>query len=173
MLEFRIRKSFLFALGLTSLLLVILLVLCILQQEPTAKVLILAAIMLPVLALLAESLRRRVTFNKEAIVAQRLFRQKVLPLAKVTSVDTVRVRRRAFVSISTEEDFLILSNNYAHFGELLAQLSEQLPETVISDETRALAQDLPDKSNDLFSIWLAVVVLLLILYVQLGGSFHG
>lgn len=159
------------ALGLTCLLLVVLLVVCIVQREATAKILILAAMMLPVIGLLAESLRRSVIFTNEAIVAHRLFRRKVIPFSEVTSVDTVRVRRRAFVSISTEEDFLILSNNYDQFGQLLARLTERLPERVVSEETRTLAENPPVKSNDLFSIWLAVVVLLLILYIQLGGSF--
>ena len=171
MQEFRIRRNFLLGLGLTCLLLVALLTVCIVQQEKTAKILILAALMLPVIGLLSESLKRRVVITQEAIIAHRLFRRKTIPLEEVTAVDTVKVRRRAFVSISTEEDFLILSNNYASFGQLLQQLIERLPERVISEETRELAADPPAKTNDLFSIWLAVVVLLLILYIQLGGSF--
>jgi hypothetical protein len=171
MQEFRIRRNFLLGLGLTGLLLVILLAVCILQQEKTAKVLILAALTLPVVGLLSESLRRKVVFSEDALIAHRLFRRKIIALKVVTSVDTVQVRRRAFVSISTEEDFLILSNNYENFGRLLQQLIEQLPDRVISEETRDLAANPPSKTNDLFSIWLAVVVLLLILYIQLGGSF--
>lgn len=171
MLQFTIRKNFLFALGLTCLLLVTLLVVCIVQKETTGKIVILAAMMLPVLGLLVESWKRQILFTSEAIIARRLFRKKTIPLSDVTSVDTVRVRRRAFVSISSEADFLILSNNYDHFDQLLDQLQKHLPESVISDETRALAKDLPTKSNDLFSVWLAVAVLLLILYVQLGGAF--
>ncbi len=168
---FRIRKNFLLALGLTCLLLVALLLICIVQQETIGKTLILAAIMFPVLGLFAESWRRQILFSADAIVSRRLFRQKTLPLSEITSVDTVKVRRRVFVSISTEADFLILSNNYDHFDQLLTQLQNCLPESVISEETRALAHDLPNKSSDLFSIWLAVVVLLLILYTQLGGTF--
>jgi len=171
MQEFRIRRNFLLGLGLTCLLLAILLVVCIVQQEKMAKVLILAALMLPVIGLLSESLRRKVAFSAEALIAHRLFRRKTLALKDVTAVDTVRVRRRAFVSISTEEDFLILSNNYENFGQLLQQLVERLPNRVISEETRDLAAKPPKKTNDLFSIWLAVAVLLLILYIQLGGSF--
>lgn len=171
MQPFRIRKSFLLALGLTSLLLAALLVVCIVQQEKTAKIFILAVMMLPIVGLLSESLRRKVEFSDAAIIAYRLLRRKHIPLAKVTSVDTVKVRRRAFVSINSEEDFLILSNNYEHFDQLLAQLIARLPERVVSEETRALADNPSSKRNDLFSLWLAVVVLILILYIQLGGSF--
>lgn len=171
MLQFKIRKNFLFALGLTCMLLVTLLILCIIQQQATGKIVILAAIMLPVLILFVESWRRKISINPDSVIACRLFRTKRLPFSEITSVDTVKVRRRVFVSINTEADFLIFSNNYDHFDELITQLTTHLPEAVISDETRSLSNNLPLKSNDLFSIWLAVVVLLLILYVQLGGAF--
>ena len=171
MLTFRIRRNFLLALGLACLLLIALLTLCIVQQESTGKILILAVIMVPVLTLFAASWRREIRLDDQAITARRLLRPKRIALDAVTTVETVRVRRRVFVSISTEEDFLILSNNYDRFGELLARLCELLPESKISEETRALLSDLPRKSNDIFSVWLAVLVLLLILYVQLGGAF--
>jgi hypothetical protein len=171
MQHFRIRRNLLIPLGLTGLLLVSLLLVCLFQQESRGKTLILAAIMLPVLGFLAESWRRQISFGPDQIIARRLFRTKVIPLIDVTSVDTVRVRRRVFVSISTEADFLILSNNYAQFNLLLEQLLERLPEKVISDETRELAGNPPSKSNEVYSIWLAVMVLILILYSQLGGRF--
>ncbi len=171
MSQFKIRKKFLFALGLINLLLVTLLLLCIIQQQATGKIVILAAIILPVLALFIESWRRQISVNEDSIVACRLFRTKRIPFGEITSVDTVRIRRRVFVSVSTEADFLLFSNNYDHFDQLIERLQERLPHAVISDETRALGADLPLKSNDLFSIWLAVVVLVLIIYVQLGGAF--
>ncbi len=171
MSQFKIRKKFLFALGLINLLLVALLLLCIIQQQATGKVVILAAIILPVLAIFIESWRRLISVNEDSIVACRLFRTKRIPFGEITSVDTVRIRRRIFVSVSTEADFLLFSNNYDHFDQLIERLQERLPHAVISDETRALVDDLPLKSNDLFSIWLVVVVLMLIIYVQLGGAF--
>lgn len=170
MQHFRIRRNFLIALGLVCLLLAILLVVCIRQHEATGKIVILAAIMVPVFALMAESWRRCVSIGDDRIDARRLLRHKTLPFAAVTAVDTVKVRRRVFVSISTEEDFLILSNNYDRFDQLLALLCARLPDQVISDDTRELTAN-PVKSNDLFSIWLAVAALLLVLYVQLGGAF--
>lgn len=171
MLIFKIRKNFLLVLGLTGLLLIALLLLCIIQQETTGKTLILAAIILPVLGLFAESWHRQISFGDRQIIARRLFRKKIIVYADVTSVDTVRVRRRVFVSISTEADFLIISNNYDSFGQLLGQLTQRLPESVISPETKELVENLPTKNHEMFSLWLAVVVLIFILYVQLGGSF--
>lgn len=169
--EFHIRRKFLIPLGLTLLLSIVLLVLCIVQQQPMAKILMLGAILIPVSILFIESSLRRVSLDEEALVVRKLLRRKRLVYRDITSVDTVRVRRRAFLSISTEPDFVILSNSYANFGVLLQQLLNRVPEETVSAETRELAAAPPTKSSDIFSAWLAAGLLLLILYVQLGGAF--
>ena len=168
---FSIRKSFLLPLGLVVLLTLVLLVTCIYLQLPLAKTLILGAFILPAIILFAESSRRRISIGETDIQIDKLFRSKLLNYQDLTSIDTVLVRKRAFVSLSTEEDFVMFSNSYAHFGSLLKQLLARVPESVISAETRQLATNPPEKSSDVFSAWVAVAVLVLIIYVQLRGAF--
>ncbi|HEX9777884.1 MAG TPA: hypothetical protein VGA63_07020 [Geopsychrobacteraceae bacterium] len=169
--EFSIRKSFLLPLGLVLLFSVLLLILCIVQQQPSAKILILSALLIPVAVLFLESSRRRVILEEEALVVRKLFRRKRLIYADITSIDTVLVRKRAFLSISTEPDFVIISNSYADFAALLEQLLKRVPASAISTETQQMAARPPTKSGDILSAWLAAGLLLLILYVQLGGTF--
>lgn len=169
--EFSIRKNFLLPLGLLLILSVMLLVLCIVQQQPLAKILILSAVLLPVTLLFLESAFRRVILEEEALVVRKLLRNKRIVYTDITSVDTVQVRRRAFLSISTEDDFAILSNSYANFGDLVNQLLKRVPASTISTETEQMAANPPTKSGDIFSAWLAAALLLLILYAQLGGAF--
>lgn len=169
--EFRIRKNFLLPLGLVLVFSVLLLVLCIVQQQPMAKILILAALLIPVAFLFLESSMRRVILEEEALVVRKPLRQKRLVYKDITSLDTVLVRRRAFLSISTEPDFVILSNSYADFAVLVEQLLKRVPATAISEETQQMAANPPTKSGDIFSAWLAAGLLLLIIYVQLGGAF--
>ena len=133
---FTIRKSFLVPLGLVVLLTLVLLVSCIFLQLPLAKTLILGAFILPAIVLFAESSRRRIRVGDTSIQFDKLFRSKQLDYTKLTSIDTVLVRKRAFVSLSTEEDFVMLSNSYDHFGSLLHQLLAKVPESIISEETR-------------------------------------
>lgn len=167
---FTIRKNFLLPLGLVVLLTLTLLISCISQGLPLAKTIILGIFLLPVVVLFAESSRRKVSIDAKGVQIDKLFRSKRLNYAELTSIDTVRVRKRAFVSLSSEEDFMILSNSYANFSNLLKLLVEKAPQPVISEETRQLAANPPGKSSDIFSAWLAVAVLILILYVQLGGA---
>ena len=168
---YRIRKTFLVPLGLVVVLALILLISCLLLRLPLVKILILAAFLVPATVLFAESSLRRVSLEEDGILVKKLFRSKRLRYGDLTSIDTVMVRRRAFVSLSSEEDFLILSNSYDHFGALLSQLLEKAPEKIVSSETRQLAEKPPVKNGDIFSAWLAVIVLILILYVQLRGAF--
>ena len=168
---FSIRKSFLLPLGLVVLLTLVLLISCLFQQVPLAKILILTALILPAALLFIESSRRRFIIEKDGIRIRKLFRSKRMTFADLTSIDTVQVRKRAFLSISSEADFIILSNSYANFGQLLKQLLPKVPDSVISEETRQMADNPPEKTSDVFSAWVAVAVLTLIIYVQLKGAF--
>lgn len=168
---YTIRKSFLIPLGLTVLLSFILLASALFLQLPTAKTIILAAFLLPACIIFAESSLRKVNITADAIEVNKLFRSKHLNYAELTAIDTIQVRKRVFVSLSSENDFMILSNSYNQFGLLLKQLLARVPEAVISDETRQLAENPPRKCSDVFSAWLAVAVLALIIYVQLRGVF--
>lgn len=168
---FTIRKSFLVPLGLVVLLTLTLLVSCIVMQLPLAKTIILGVFIIPAVILFAESCRRKIMISENSVQIDKLFRSKQINYADLTSIDTVLVRKRAFVSLSTEEDFVMLSNSYADFGQLLQQLLARVPDSVISDETRQMASNPPEKSSDIFSTWIAVAVLVLIIYVQLRGAF--
>ncbi len=168
---YTIRKSFLLPLGLIVLLSFTLLGSAIYLQLPTAKILILVAFLLPAAIIFIESSLRKVHVTDESVEINKLFRSKRLSYAELTDIDTIQVRKRIFVSVSSENDFIILSNGYQHFGELLKQLVKSAPERVVSDKTRQLAENPPNKCSDIFSAWLAVAVLTLIIFVQLRGVF--
>ncbi|MEA3362267.1 MAG: hypothetical protein U9Q61_03240 [Thermodesulfobacteriota bacterium] len=168
---FSIRKNFLIPLGLVVLLSLILLASAFFLQLPMAKIIVLIAFLVPGCIIFAESYRRRVNISDDAIEVNKLFRSKRLAYNELTSVDAIQVRKRAFISLSSENTVMIISNSYAQFGSLLQQLVARVPENVVSDEIRQLAENPPRKCNDIFSAWLAVAVLTLIIFVQLRGAF--
>lgn len=170
MSSFSIRKSFLLPLGLLLLLSFALFAVCLIQGQPLAKVVILGFIILPVLTLFVESAFRRVTISETDLIVFRFLRQKTLRFSEITSVDTVRVRKRAFLTLSAGDDFVILSNAYAAFPEMVKALLSQVPGESISSETRELAEAPPVKSSDIVSCWAAVILMALILYMQFVGK---
>jgi len=168
---FSIRKSFLLPLGLVVLLTLVLLICSLVQNIPLAKIVILGAFILPAVALFIESSRRRIYIDDDGVQIDKPLRSKRINYSEMTAVETVLVRKRAFISVSSETDFIIFSNSYENFGALLKSLLTKAPEKVISDETRQMAENPPEKSSDVFSAWVAVAVLALIIYVQLRGAF--
>ena len=113
---YTIRKSFLLPLGLIVLLSFTLLGSAIYLQLPTAKILILVAFLLPAAIIFIESSLRKVHVTDESVEINKLFRSKRLSYAELTDIDTIQVRKRIFVSVSSENDFIILSIIFRPFG---------------------------------------------------------
>ena len=169
--RFSIRKAFLFPLGLLLFLSLTLLAVCVIQGQPRAKILILGFMLLPITALFIESAFRRTVIDDREVTVFKFLRRKSLRFADVTSLETVQVRKRAFLTLSAGDDFQIFSNAYDSFPTLVEVLLARVPPHAVSEETRAMAESPPVKSADIVSCWLGVVLLSLILYIQLGGRF--
>lgn len=170
---FAIRKTFLLPLGLLLLLSLALLVTVLAQGQPLAKALILCVMLLPVIAFFVESLFRRAVITDEGITVYKFLRQKHLPFAAMTAVETVMVRKRVFLTLCVEDEFVILSNAYADFPNLVRAVLSRAPQGAISAETRAMAEAPPVKTADIISCWLAVALLAFILYVQFNTAILG
>ncbi|MBW6510551.1 MAG: hypothetical protein K0A93_00350 [Desulfuromonadaceae bacterium] len=164
-----IRRTFLFPLGLLFLLTVALGVIGLLQGQPRGKLIILLIIVAPVAVLLLESLFRRVEIGATQVRVIKLLRRRALDFAALTAVETVQVRKRVFLTICADDEFIIISNAYGDFPQLLQALLARVPEHIVSEETRALAATVPMKSSDVVSCWLAVALLLVILWAQFGA----
>jgi hypothetical protein len=166
-MTFRIRKAFLFPLGILALEIVALLISCIVLKEPLAKILILGFMIFPVIVLFVECLFRRTTINEEQIETRKFLRRKILKMADISSVETILVKKRAFITLCAGDDFLIVSNAYSKFPLLVSRLLSFVPSESISQETADMAKEPPRKSTDIISCWLAAALMGFILYAQL------
>ena len=164
---FVIRRSFVVPIGLLVALTLALLVVCLLQGQPLAKVIILAGLIAPLAILFVESAFRRVVIDATEVTACRPFRQRRMRFADVTSLETVRVRSRVFMTLAAGDDeFLIISNSYGDFPALLDSLIESVPAAAVTDETRQLATQPPLRQADVFTAWFAVVAMAYVLLAQ-------
>ncbi|MDT8441939.1 MAG: hypothetical protein RQ723_09800 [Desulfuromonadales bacterium] len=168
-----IRRAFVVPLGLLVLLTLVLLVVCLLQGQPLAKIVILALLSLPLGALLVESARRRLVVDANGVTAVRLPRPRRIEFAAVTSLEAVKVRSRIFLTlVAGDDEFLIISNSYAGFDRLLAELLVKVPEPAITAEARELSGGRLDRQADIVTAWLAVAAMLYILAVQFVRAGH-
>jgi hypothetical protein len=164
---FVIRRSFVVPMGLLVALTVALLVVCLLQGQPLAKAIILAGLITPLAILFVESAFRRLVIDTREVTAFRPFRKRRMRFAEVTSLETVRVRSRVFLTlVAGDDDFLIISNSYGDFPNLLDSLIESVPPETVTDETRQLAKQPPLRQADVFTAWFAVIALAYVLLAQ-------
>jgi hypothetical protein len=164
---FVIRRTFVVPMGLVVVLLLALLLTCIVQGQSTFKIVLLPLFILPSAALFIESLRRRIVVDEAGVTAFRAFRQRRTEFAGVTSLESVRVRNRVFLTLSSgPDDFMIISNSYQQFPELLEVLIELVPPTAVTEEARELAQRPPRRHADTFTVWFAVLALAYVLVAQ-------
>jgi hypothetical protein len=162
-----IRRSFVLPMGLMIALTLALMVVCIMQGQAIAKVVILGVLLLPMVALFIESAFRRLVVNEKGITASRLFRRRDVLFADVTSLESVQVRSRVFLTLSLgPDDFLIISNSYANFPELVKNLVAAVPEGTVTEEAEQLAEKPPRKQADVFTAWFAVIALVYVLIAQ-------
>jgi hypothetical protein len=168
---FVIRRTFVLPLGLVVLLTLVLLGVCLIQGQPIAKVIILIGLLLPLAVLFIESALRRVDVSAEGVTAHRLFRQRCIRFADVTSLEAVRVRSRVFITLVAGEDsYLILSNSYRGFDRLLSRLVTALPAEAITPEIEQLLQKPPVRQADVLMAWFAVIALIYVLFAQFNGG---
>ena len=164
---FVIRRAFVVPMGLLVVLTVALLVVCLLQGQPLAKAVILAGLIIPIAVLFVESAFRRLVIDAQEVTAYRPFRQRRIRFTDVTSLETVRVRNRVFMTlVAGDDDFLIISNSYGDFPALLTCLIKAVPEETVTDETEQLAKQPPLRQADIFTAWFAVIALAYILLAQ-------
>ena len=164
--NFQIRRTFLLPLGILLILSLTLFATVLIQGQPVIKAVVLGILILPISGLFFESFFRRIHFDDEAITIFKPFREKSLKFSELTEVETLQVKKRVFLTLSTEADFMILSNAYADFPLLVNTILEYSPDHVITDETRQMATSPPSKSSDIFSCWLAAVLMTIILVLQ-------
>lgn len=167
---FVIRRAFVVPMGLLIALTITLLVVCVIQGQPVAKAVILAVMIVPLAVLFVESAVRRIVVAHDRVTAFRPFRQRQVLFADVTSLETVQVRSRVFMTlVAGPDDFLIISNSYADFPTLVASLVAAVPDDTVTEETRAMAKQPPLRHADIFTVWFAVVALCYVLIAQFKG----
>lgn len=164
---FIIRRTFVFPMALVIILTAVLLIVCLVQGQATAKVIILVGLIMPLVVLFVETAFRRVVVDQDGVTAFRPFRQRRVLFSEVTALETVRVRNRVFLTLMAGPDeFLIISNSYRDFPALLEGLIAAVPEGCVTEETQQLAKQPPLRHADVFTVWFAVVALVYVLIAQ-------
>jgi hypothetical protein len=164
---FVIRRAFIFPFGLLLLSTLALLVICLVQGQPVAKAVILGGLMLPLSILFVECAWRRIVLDEQTITAFRPFREKRICFVNVTSLEAVQVRSRVFLTVvAGDDDFLIISNSYGNFQEMVRELAGRVPLGTVTEEAQAVIDAPVTRQADVVTAWLAVCAMTYVLVAQ-------
>lgn len=164
---FVIRRALTIPLALLMVMTLALLIICLVQGQPVVKAVILVGLLITLVAVFVECAGRRLVVTSEGVTAIRPFRSKRILFSAVTSLETVKVRSRVFLTLSAGDDeYLIISNAYAAFPGLVQSLVAAVPAAVVTEETRQLADSPPFRAANAVAVWLAVIALAYILVAQ-------
>jgi hypothetical protein len=167
---FSIRRAFVHALVVLLGSVFALAVVCVIQGEEAFKIALLGFILLVLTGMLAVSLFRRLEVFPDRVVLHRFGQIKTMNFVDVTDVESLAMRNRVFLTLCAGEEFLILSNAYGRFPELVDVLLSRAPGGSFSDRALAMAAAPPVRRGDIVSCWLATGLVLVILWHQLYGG---
>lgn len=161
-----IRRAFVIPLGVLLALCLVLGGVVVLQHQPLAKLLVLACLLVPLGFIFVACLCRRIELDDDGIRAVRFGRETAFRWSEITALETVRVRQRAFLTVCAGEEFIIVSNMYGDFPQLVAQVMELCPPATVSEETRQMATAPPVKQSDIVILWLLAGLMAWLIFVQ-------
>jgi hypothetical protein len=169
---YKIRKAVIIPLSLSLFLGLLLLALCLIQNEPPSKIIVLSIVNLVLLVFLVENLGRALIVGEKSITHKKFLRRKTLLFADITSFEALSYRRRVFSTLSSEESFMIFTNAYENYPGLAKEILARLPNEVTSRETRELIAAPPVKHGDIVSFWITVIIFGVILLHQASPYFN-
>lgn len=159
MQRYVIRRAFLLPLGLMLTLGLALGAIVVIQHQPLVKLLVLGCVLIPLCVVFVVSLFRRIEVDADGLRAVRFGQLTAFRWDEITALETVRVRQRAFLTVCAGEDFIIVSNMYSKFPQLIKTILEHAPTGTASEETLQMAQAPPVKHSDIVILWLLTALM--------------
>ncbi len=166
---YKIKLSFAIPFGLAVCLLLVLLVMSFFYRRAAAETVVLAVLLCAALPVLFEISYRLVTTDAVGVTIRKFLRSRAIPWETISQVGLVVVRRKSYLLLTTRKGFYILSNSYGDFIRLVRDITDHVPPDRVDAEVRQQLEDPLINRGDVFSIWLAVILMLGLIVMKLFG----
>ncbi|MCE5282949.1 MAG: PH domain-containing protein [Deltaproteobacteria bacterium] len=164
---YRIRRAFLFPLGVDAFLLLGLWVLAFLLNGTGTEKLVFTLFFVPTFYLFLESLQRRVTVTEEGITVQKLWRSKTLRWEEITHVGCLVIHKKIYLLLTTLKGFFIVSNAYETFSDLVEEIMAHVEPERIEEEVRLQTGKPPAGISHIVLAWIAALFMIGIILMKL------
>lgn len=163
---YKTRKAFLIPLTLDTLLLSILLMVSFFTGSFPAETIVLVVILIPLIYLFAESLIRRTSVGEKGIKIKNLFREKKLEWEDITNVDSMIIRKKIYLLLTTTKGFHVLTNTYEKFTILAEDIVGRIDDDKVEIRVRDMVNNPVRRVADILMAWVAVVILATIIFMK-------
>jgi len=124
----------------------------------------------PLLYVVVEVIVREVSIDKEGMRVKKLLRCKTLNWGEISNIDTIVLRKKVYLTVTTAKGFFVISNSYGNFTKLVTDIIEQLSVDKVEARVRDVVSTPIRKIADIVGAWLAAILLVAIIYTKLFVS---
>lgn len=163
---YKIRKSFLIPLSIDALLLFVLILTSLFTESKPIERIVLFVIFIPLCYFLLEVIFREVTISTEGLNIRKLLKKRYLKWNAITNVDTVILRKKVYLALTTTKGFQIISNSYGDFTGLVSDIIEHVDSEIVEGGVKDIVNNPIRKTSDIVGVWVAAFLLAAILYIK-------
>jgi len=168
--SYNIKKSFLIPLSVDAFFLLVLLAISLFTDSHPAERIVLTVILIPLIYVLLEASVRKAIISNEGIKIKKFLRQKSLEWQSITNVDTIVVRKKVFLALTTTKGFHVLSNSYGDFTTLVQDIIRHTGNEKVEERVKDIVAHPIRKISDIVGAWVAALLLGVIIYIKLFSA---
>jgi len=165
--NYKIRKSFLMPFTLDVVLLFVLIVISLFTDSHPSERIILVLFFIPLLFFLIEGSMREISIGDKSLTIKKFFKKKIIGWGDITNLDTVILRKKAYLAVTTTKGFYVISNSYEKFSSLVDGIVGHLDSEKIEERVRDIITHPVNKRSDIVGAWIIVFLIAAILYAKI------
>jgi len=165
---YRVRKQFLVPLTLDCILLFLLIVVSAFTTTIPAEMVVLVVVFLSLLYIFLESFFLETSIGEKGIRIKKFLRGKDLSWNDITNVDTMTVRKKVYLLLTTTKGFHVLSNTHGEFYSMVSDLSSRVDSERVEESVKTVIDEPVKRRSDIVTSWLAAVILIVVICLKIG-----
>ncbi len=165
---YRVRKQFLIPLTLDLGLLFLLIAISFFTMAIPAEMVILVLVFISLLYIFLESIFLETSIGDKGIRIKKFLRGKELSWNDITNVDTMMVKKKVYLLLTTTKGFHVLSNTHGDFYSMVSDLSRHVDSERVEESVGTVIEEPVKRRSDILSSWLAAIILVVVICLKIG-----
>ena len=167
---YRIKTSLIASYIVAVSLSVVMIIQSIAYHDPSPRMAVLIAILIPFYYIFLEIVSRRIIIEERCLIKKTLCTRRAVDASSISRAGRADVKDRMYIVVETEGDRpLLVSNSYGRFGELTKAVVGLAGEDAASDALKTVPRERHRRTSDLAHVWMAALVFAVIIALRFAG----